>query len=245
MRALGKLTWIELKLFLREPVGAFFTLVFPLIILFIFGGIFGNAPSPELGGRGSVDISVPAYSAMVIGTVGLIGLPIVLASYRELGILRRLRATPLPAWKVLAAQLIVNLLMTTLGMALLIVAARLVYGLRLPDAPLAVALAFVLASLSFCAAGFVLASLLRSARLAQVVGMALLYPMLFLSGAALPREIMPPTVRRLSEFLPLTHVTILMQDLWFGRGWNLTAVAVLAALLTGGALISARAFRWE
>lgn len=245
MRALGKLTWTELKLFLREPMAAFFTLAFPLIVLFVFGGIFGNDPSPELGGRGSVDVSVPGYIAMIIGTVGLIGLPVALASYRQAGVLRRYRATPLHPSTVLGAHVIVNLGMTLAGVSLLVLAGRLAYGLRLPASPLLVSVAVVLASLSFFALGFVLAGVFPTARAAQTAGLAIFYPMLFLSGAALPRQMFGETLRRVSEALPLTHVTILIERLWLGEGWSYVSLTVLAAMLVGGVTVSARTFRWE
>lgn len=246
LRALRKLTAVELKLFLREPAAAFFTLGFPLIILFTFGSIYGNDPDPQLGGRGSVDTSVPGYMGMIIGTTALIGLPIVLATYREFGILRRLRATPLQPGTILAAQVLVNLLGTIIGTTLLVVAARLVFDLTWPEAsPLALAAAFLLSCLSFFALGFALAGLLPSARVAQAVGSAIFFPMLFLSGSALPRELMPDNVRRLSEFLPLTQVVILIQDLWYGKGWDLVALLTLSGLLVVSVAVSVRTFRWE
>jgi ABC-2 type transport system permease protein len=95
MRGFWKLTLMELKLFLREPTAAFFTLAFPLMLLFLFGSIYGNEPTPFFGGYGSVDVSVPGYTALIIGTSGLLTLAITMASYREHGVLRRLKATPL------------------------------------------------------------------------------------------------------------------------------------------------------
>ena len=71
MRSFWKLTLVEAKLFVREPFAAFFTLAFPLMMLFIFGSIYGNEPIDFFDGRGSVDVSVPAYMAMIIGTVDL------------------------------------------------------------------------------------------------------------------------------------------------------------------------------
>ena len=88
MQAVSKMTWIELKLKMREPIGVFFTLVFPLLLLFLFGTIYGNKPTPFLGGRGNVDNSVPGYIGMIIGTIALTGLPVALGEYREQGILR-------------------------------------------------------------------------------------------------------------------------------------------------------------
>jgi ABC-2 type transport system permease protein len=243
MRSLYKLAWVELKLFLREPAAAFFTLVFPLIVLVASGSIFGNQAGPD--GRGAVDISTPGYIALIIGTTGLMSVPVALGTYREKGILRRFRATPLRPSTVLGAQVLVNFAVTALGVALLLTAARLLYGLQTPAAPLALVLAFCLASFSFMAAGFILAGLMPTARAAQTVGMALFYPMMFLSGAAMPRQFMPATIQRISEFLPLTHVTILIADLWTGEGWSLVSLAVLSAMLLAGVAVSARTFRWE
>jgi len=95
MKSLLKMTWMEAKLFLREPVGAFFTLVFPLMMLFLFGSIYGNTPTPIFNGYGTIDISIPAYTAMIVATTGLMGLTITLAANRENGVLRRLRTTPI------------------------------------------------------------------------------------------------------------------------------------------------------
>jgi ABC-2 type transport system permease protein len=247
MKSLLKMTWMETKLFLREPVGAFFTLAFPLMMLFLFGSIYGNSPSEYFNGYGSVDVSVPAYTAMIIATTGLLGLTITMAAYRENGVLRRLRTTPISPLVVLAAQVIVLFMMTVLGMLLLIIAGKLVYHLRFDGNAFSVLAGFVLSSLSFFALGFILAGLMPTARTAQVVGMVLLYPMLFLSGAALPRELLPETIKKVSTFLPLTHVVTLLRGLWIGESWSqhTTEVFVLVAILVAGVLISIKTFRWE
>jgi ABC-2 type transport system permease protein len=247
MRGFWKLTLMETKLFLREPMAAFFTLAFPLMMLFLFGSIYGNKPTPFFGGYGSVNVSVPSYTAVIIATSGLLFLTIAMASYREHGILRRLKATPLRPQAILGAQVIVIFLMTTLGMALLVIAAKIVYGLRFPGDPLSVLAAFVLSCLSFFALGFVLAGLLPTARTAQIVAMVLFYPMIFLSGATLPREILPESIQKFAQVLPLTHVVTLLRGLWMGEPWgdHLGEVGILSALLIIGILISVRTFRWE
>lgn len=247
MRALSKYTWTEIKLYLREPVGAFFTLVFPLMMLFLFGTIYGNDPSPYFNGYGSVDVSVPAYTAMIISTTGIMGLSITMSTYREKGILRRLRVTPIRPLVILFAQIAVIFLMTLTGMLLLILAGKVVYNLRFDGNALHVALAFVLSSLSFYSLGFVLAAVMPNARTAQVVGMVIFYPMLFLSGAGLPLELLPDRVRNISKFLPLTHVVTLLRGLWIGNVWSqhFTEVIILSCMLVAGVLVSAITFRWE
>jgi ABC-2 type transport system permease protein len=247
MRGLWKLTWVEAKLFLRQPITAFFTLVFPLMLLFLFGSIYGNKPTPYFGGYGSVDVSVPAYMAMIIATSGLLSLTIIMAAYRELGILRRLKVTPLRPQTMLTAQVIVIFLMTALGMFLLILAGKLVYGLRFSGDPFSIFSAFVLSSLSFFSLGFVLAGLVPTARSAQIVAMVLFYPMIFLSGATIPREELPETIRQIAQILPLTHVVTLLRGLWTGDSWSghFTEVWFLAAMLVVGVILTTKTFRWE
>jgi len=247
MKSLFKMTWIETKLFFREPVGTFFTLAFPLMMLFIFGSIFGNTPSAYFNGYGSVDVSVPAYTAMIIATTGLVGLTITISSYREKGVLRRLQTTPMSPLYILTAQVIVLFAMTILGMALLIIVGKLVYNLRFDGNALSMLGGFTLSSLSFFAIGFILAGLMPSARTAQIVAMVLLYPMLFLSGAGYPRELLPESILKVSAFLPLTYVVKLLRGLWIGESWGLhtTDALVLAGILVVGVLVSIKTFRWE
>jgi ABC-2 type transport system permease protein len=247
MKSLMKMTWMEAKLFLREPVGAFFTLVFPLMFLFLFGSISGNEPSPMFGGQKMMDTAIPTLTAMIIGTTGLMSTTITMATYRENGILRRLRTTPVSPLVVLAAQVIVVFAMTCLGMLLLIAAGMLVYHVRFEGNAFSMLAGFVLSSLSFFGIGFILAGTMPTARTAQISGMVLLYPMMFLSGAFFPVELLPAAVRKVSVFMPLTYVVNLLRGLWAGQPWgdHLLDVGVLAGMLLLGIIISVKTFRWE
>jgi ABC-2 type transport system permease protein len=247
MKSLLKMTWMETKLFLREPVGAFFTLLFPLIMLFIFGSVYGNQPATAAGGQGAIDVLIPAFTAMVIGITGLMSITITMATYRENGILRRLRTTPVSPLVVMAAQVAVVFLMTTLGVLLLVVAGEMVYHVQTEGNVFSMLGGFILSSLSFFGIGFILAGTMPTARIAQIVAMVLLYPMLILSGAAWPRELMPATVQNISAFVPLTYVVNLLRGLWGGQAWgeHLLDVGVLVGMLLLGIAISAKTFRWE
>lgn len=247
MKAFLKMTWMETKLFLREPMGTFFTLGFPLMLLFLFGSIYGNDPSPLFGGRGTIDISIPSYTAMIIATTGLMSNTITLAIYREQGILRRLRTTPVSPFVILSAQVVVLFAMTAAGVFLLMLAGKFVYQVQFEGDALSLLVAFTLASMSFFGIGFLLASVMPTARTAQIVAMVLLYPMIFLSGAGLPRELLPESLKKIANLLPLTYVVNLMRGLWFGDPWSqhITDVIVLVVMMVLGALISVRLFRWE
>jgi len=246
MRGLWKLTRTEMKLFLREPMATFFTLVFPTMCLLLLGSMFGNKPVKQFGGLGFVDTMVPGYTAMIIATSGLLSLCTSIASYREKGILRRLRATPLQPQAILTAQVAVLFLMAVLGMALLIILGKLIYGLHIPRNPLPLLPAFLLCAMSVFAVGFVLASVLPTARTAEITAMALFFPMIFLSGAVIPQAL-PETVRRISQILPLTHGVTLLRGLWAGGTWceHLKEVCVLSGVFVVGVIVSAKTFRWE
>jgi ABC-2 type transport system permease protein len=102
-----------------------------------------------------------------------------------------------------------------------------------------------LGSLSFLALGFLLSGILVTSRTATAVGNALLFPMIFLSGAALPRQILPENIQRIGDFLPLTHVVNLIQDLWFGGSWNGLSLTVVIGVMLLAGLVATRTFRWE
>lgn len=247
MRAWWKLSVIQLKLFLREPEGVFFTVVFPLVLLITFGSIFGNEPVPEFGGRGTIDVSVPAYIGLVVAISGLMSIPVSAASDREKGVLRRLRSTPVRPHAVLAAWVGVFFIVTALGSLLLVLVGRLFYGLRFGGSLFNMVMAFTLSTLSLFALGFIIASVARSGRVATVIGMATYFPMVFLSGATFPWEMIPKKVQTVAMVLPLTHGVQLLKGLWFGEPWSahLVNVAVLLGTLIGGVVISATLFRWE
>ena len=247
MKSLLKMTWMEAKLFLREPVSAFFTLVFPLMYLLLFGAISGNEPTPQYGGQRTIDAAIPSLTAVIISMTGLMSTTITMATYREKGILRRLRTTPVSPLIVLAAQVVVVFAMTCLGMLLLIAAGMLVYHVRFEGNAFSVLGGFVLSSLSFFGIGFILAGSMPTVRSAWVIAMVLLYPMLFLSGAFFSVELLPAAVQKVSAFMPLTYVVNLLRGLWTGQPWgdHLLDVGVLAALLVVGVLVSVKTFRWE
>jgi ABC-2 type transport system permease protein len=247
MKGLLKTTWMEAKLFLREPMSAFFTLIFPLMYLFLFGAISGNEPTPQYGGQRMIDTAIPSLTAVIIGITGLMSTTMTMATYRESGVLRRLRTTPVSPLVVLAAQVIVVFAMTCLGMLLLIAAGMLVYHVRFEGNAFSVLAGFVLSSLSFFGIGFMLAGTMPTVRTAWVAGMVLLYPMMFLSGAFFTVELLPAAVQKVSALMPLTYVVNLLRGLWTGQPWgdHLLDVGVLAGMLVLGIIVSVKTFRWE
>jgi len=249
MHGTWKLFVMQFKLYLREPVAFFFTLAYPTMLLLLFGFIYGNQPDFEFWGRnfGTVDASVPAYAGIIIGTVAMMGIPIDTATSRETGILRRYRATPLHPAVYLAASVVVYLAIALLGMAILVVVGKLVFGLRMAGSWPNILAAFILSAGAFYSIGYLIASLVPTARVAQAVGMVLFFPMMFLSGAGMPLQLLPEALQKVSDFLPLTYVVRLIQGLWFGEAWKALwlPTLVLCGIMVAGTLLAMRFFRWE
>lgn len=247
MKTLVKFTWVESKLYLREPMAAFFTLAYTPMILLLFGFINGNDPTPFFGGRGFVDIAIPSYVGLIVVSVGLMSVPIGTASAREKGVLRRYYSTPLSPAVYLTANIFVYYIMTLLGFFILLLLGKLIYNMKFEGNIFNVFIGFTLGCLAFFAFGYLIASLAPNARAAQVIGMVIAFPMMFLSGAAIPLEIFPDKVKNISQFIPLTHLVQLMRGLWIGESWSLhwINVLVLLGILIVGGLISIKIFKWE
>jgi ABC-2 type transport system permease protein len=239
MNALRELTWLELKLFLREPLTVVFVLVLPLVILYVLNGVFGSQPDPSVWeGYSPVDFYTSAYVALVLATIGVLSLPVHLAGYREHGVLRRFRASALRPWTLVGAHLVVAVVTGAVGALLLTAVSVLGYDASLPQDGLGVVAAFLLVSLSFATLGALLGVVLPTARAAQGLGVLLFFVFLMLGGAGPPREVLPSAMLRLSDLTPLTYAARLLRAPWLGASWDLTATAVMAALLVVSAALT-------
>lgn len=243
-RALHQTTAVELRLYLREPAWVFFTLAFPLLLL-LLNGEGGNRPVADFGGEGKMNVLVPGLLALVMATMSVMGLPEGLARYREWGVLRRLRATPVRPHVVLGAQIAVASAVTVAGAALLVVVGLAAFDLDLPRAPGAVAAAFSLGTLAFVALGFLLASLPLPARSTQALASMVFFPMIFLSGATWPRDQLPDVARTIGDALPLTYAVEALGDAWTAGTWDVAALGILAAIAALSVVAATRLFRWE
>lgn len=248
MRVLFKLTWVEIKLFIREPITMVFTFALPLIFLFVMGGVFGNTPDPEgliFRGVGPIGYYIPAYIGLISASIGVVALPVHLTGYRERRVLRRFRASSISIWAVFGSQVVVSLAISILGALLLIAAALVAYDASLPESPGLVVVAFVLSVLSFAAVGVFLGAILPTTRAAQGLGLILFFVMMILSGAGPPREVMTEAMHWIADATPLRYVVLTLQDPWLGFGWNVHASLVVGGFLVAATLLSARFFRWE
>jgi ABC-2 type transport system permease protein len=174
MSGLLKMTWNEIRLFLREPAAVFFAVLFPTLLVLILGSIPAfRAPSKDLGGLRVVDLYVPISIALSLALLALTSMPSYLGTYREKGILRRLGVTPMPPARLLLAQLLTNLLMAILAVALLITVSRIAFDVAVPRQIVGYGVAFLLAAAALFAMGLLVAAVAPSGRSAPSIGLIL------------------------------------------------------------------------
>ena len=243
LRGLPQLTWIELKIFLREPLGAFGTIVVPVLVFVVLGRLGRDVLSPRVIATGVFRIDVPVFVSILIALNAVLSLVSIIAIYREGGILKRLRATPLRPQTILIAHVIVKLVLTALTLTMMLLAGRRYYsaGASVPAFDFAIAL--LLTTWSILSIGFLIASIVPTARFAQPIGAVILYPMLALSGLFIPVESLPPVLRH----LPLRYAVSLLSGIWSGDPWSahLGNVAALTIVFVVCTALSAKVFRWE
>lgn len=247
-RGLWKLTWIEIKVFMREPLGAFGTIGVPVLIFVGLGHVknlrFSTSP---LAASGLAGADLPVLVALLISISAVLSLVTIISIYREGGILKRLRATPLRPQTILSAHVIVKLLLTAATLALMFLAGKRYFstGTHVPWFSFTIAL--LISTWSILSIGFLIASIVPTARFAQPTGAIILYPMLAFSGLFVRISDLPPVLRIVARVLPMTYAVRLLEGIWNGDGWlhHMGDMAALTAFFLLFTAISARVFRWE
>ena len=249
MRGLLHLTWLEIKIFLREPLGAIGTLFVPVAMFLIVGrALTRRAPASRSPGAFEfMQTGLPVMVSVFMAISAVISLVTIISIYREGGILKRLRATPLRPYTILSAHVLAKLLFTAVTLSLMVLAGRRFYPAGLQAPVISFALALLVSTLSILAIGFVVASVVPTARFAQPVSALIFYPMIALSGLFVPIDALPAGLQIAAKLLPMTYIVSFLSGVWNGDSWfshagDLGALAMIGTLC---AVISARVFRWE
>ena len=248
MRGLWKLTWIEIKVFMREPLGAFGTIGIPVLVFLVLGRVASRTlATPSTGAHGFVRVSVPVLASLLIAVNSVLSLVTIISIYREGGILKRLRATPLRPQTILTAHVIVKLMLTAATLALMVLAGKRYYPVGVHVPFFSFAMALLISTWSILSIGFLIASIVPTARFAQPIGGLILYPMIGLSGLFVPVESLSPALHALARALPLTYAVSLLQGIWKGDAWSAHVgdIAALILVFVVCTALSAKVFRWE
>ena len=238
----------EQRLYFRSRELAFFTFLFPIILLLLLGSVYGNDTIKKEHGIKAKDYLVAGILGYGVAATAFAGLAIVLVLRRENGILKRVRGTPLPPATYLGGVIASTTIVYVIEAVLIIALGRLVYHVALPHQWFSFIVAVLLGALAFAALGIALSGAIRSGDGASAVVNAIYLPVAFLAGSFWSAQNFPGPIKAISNVLPLTHFIRLMRNILVLRQpiWdNWEQVAVVAAWGIAGAILAALFFRWE
>jgi ABC-2 type transport system permease protein len=237
------------KVFWRNPASVFFTVMLPLIFLFIFATIFGNDDIEERGVK-TTTYYVPAIVSLAVISATLQSLAINLTEDRERGLLKRVRGTPLPTPVFVAGRVGNSLVVSILMVVLVAVIGRLVYDVSLPEETIpAVLVTLAVGAFAFCCLGFALTAAIPSEDAAPAISNATVLPLYFISGIFIPDSEIPDGVLKVADFFPIRHFFEAFFTAWdpntVGAGFEWGDLAIVAGWGVAGLLVAIFAFRWE
>jgi ABC-2 type transport system permease protein len=244
--ALLKLTVTELKLLGRERVRVALPVAIPLLLIVILGNIHSlRQPRAVYGGESFLDLYTTIMVVFGLALLALTNMPMIVADYRERGVLRRLQTTPIGPIRVLAAQLVADLTVAVAMVVLLLAVARIGFAVPLPRQPGAFALTALLAAAALLAVGLLIAAVAPTGRVARGIGAVVFYPMLFFAGLWLPIPNMPAVLQHISHATPLGAAVPALTLAAEGSWPTALQLLTMAAWAVAFGLAAARFFRWE
>jgi ABC-2 type transport system permease protein len=246
LRRLWKLSWLELKIFVREPLGFVGSIGVPVVLSLALAGVSrpGGGVGVPGGGAGQ---GLPAFSPVITAMSAVISLVTIISIYREGGILKRLRATPLGPIVILCAHVMVKIAMTAATLVIIGLVGRPLYAAGPTFSFLSFCAAVLFTTWCILSVGFVIASVVPTARLAQLFAALFLYPQIAMSGIFYPVSLMPAPVASVVRKMPLTAAASLLDGIWRGEGWaaHSSEVTTLVVTFVLCAAVSSWIFRWE
>jgi ABC-2 type transport system permease protein len=244
--AFGQLLRNEARLARRPPVAVVAGLGVPVLLLVVYGKVHAfHVPVPGAGGLTLFDSYEPVLVIFGLAMLTMWGIPGPLVTYRELGILRRLSTTPVPASWLLAAQALVQLSVAITGMAIVLIASVAAFGAPAPKSIPGVVVSCLLAIAGLFPLGLLIAALARTSGGASVIGRLLFVPLMFLAGLWVPRSLMPQLLADVSSYSPLGAATAAVQDALLTGFPPAAPLLVLAGYAVLLSLLARRLFRWE
>ncbi len=246
MDGIMKLTLVETRLFLREKVALLGVFVLPVGLVIGFGFIpdFGKSQK-TLSGQSGTEYIAALGIALVLVSIGLQGIPMVVAQYRERGILRRLGVTPVRPLTMLVAKLAVYAGSAVVSALFVLVAGGVVFHVPAPARPGWFIASFALGMAALFSLGMLVSAVAPTARSATGLAMALFFPNMFFGGIYFPTDAMSPTLREIGDFTPLGSTLHAIRGSWQGNDLRLEYLGIMAAWALVATLLAVRYFRWE
>ena len=244
--AFGQIVLNEARLTWRRPVALIAGVGIPVLLLVIFGELpsFHQATA-ALGGYTAFDLYVPVLIAFSLAMLALLGLPMPIASYRELGVLRRLSTTPVPPSWLLAAQGVVQLCLALASLVIIFVTSVAAFGAPAPKSPAGLILSVAVSVAGLFPIGLAITAIARTANGASVIGRLAFFPLMFFAGLWLPRALMPNLLADISNYTPLGAAVQAIQDSILQGFPPAAPLLVLVAYAVVFGFAARRFFRWE
>jgi ABC-2 type transport system permease protein len=232
----------------RNRRAQLFILVLPVLLLVTFAGLFGTN-AVEVAGQDvpANRASVPGIMGLAVLTASFMALAIAVVSQRESGILKRRRATPVPAAILVVSRALTAMISSVAACLLLIAVARIGFGIDPPPGGVLPALlAVVVGSLCFAACAYLIAASVANAESAQPLMQALMLPLQMISGIYFPMSQLPDWLQHVANAFPLAHLTTALQHAWLPSGAQIAwgDLAIMALWAVGAAFVAARRFQW-
>ncbi|MYL70410.1 ABC transporter permease [Halobacillus litoralis] len=244
MNTVVKLANLETKMFFRDRLSVFWTFLFPVVMIWLFGSMF----SGDMAGPFTfAEVFIPSWIGVNIVTTSFFTLGTVLAGYRETGVLRRYQSTPLQPWKILAAHTIQGTVIFIISALLLMVFGMVMYDLQPPVYIGSTLLALLISILAFFPFALFVTSLAKNTQSAAAISSLFLNLMLFLSGATFPLEMMPTILQYVAKVLPLYYVIQLLRGTWNEApisDYGLE-VGILLGIAVASIVLASRYFKWS
>ncbi|MCU6707327.1 ABC transporter permease [Paenibacillus sp. J5C_2022] len=249
MRAFKALFKIESRLSLRGLDMFIFAIGMPIVVVIIIGAIFGNKPAYDGATHTFLEQSFGAISTIAICAGGVMGFPLVIADYRTRKILKRFKVTPISPTLILTVQLTIYALYAIVSLLLVYATASIFYGYQFQGSWIVFIGAYFLVMASMFSMGLLVGGLAPHMKIAGVIASLLYFPMLIFSGATLPYEVMPATLQKAADLLPLTQGIKMLKGASLGLGMSaestIVPVIVMLALAVACVSLSLRYFKWE
>ena len=240
----------DVRVSFRNPRARFFTFFFPILLLVVFNGVFGSGHTDVAGTHVQLKVFyVAGILAMSVVTASYASLVITITTLRESGVLKRRRATPVPAWVLIAGLALSTVVITLTMSALLLLVAKIFYGIGMAGgALLAIACTVIVGTITFACIAYAVSGLVTNADAAQPLVQATMFPLWFISGVFIPDENLSPTLKHIAQLFPVQHLAnslhLASVHSSFSSSISGTDMLVLAAWALGAAAIAAWRFSW-
>ncbi len=247
MKAYKTILKTEMKLSLRGMDMLIFAVIMPLIVLIILGIIYGNKPAFDVANYTFIQQSFGALASISICAGGVMGLPLVISDYRSKQILKRFKVTPISPVTILLAEVTIYFIYALISLLTLLIVATVFFGFEMYGSILQLFLGWILVLVSMFSIGMMVGGIAKNSKVAGIIASILYFPMLIFSGATLPYEVMPKTMQRVVDILPLTQGIKILKSATLELPINdiLLPIIAMVAIALICSFVAIRFFKWE